>query len=213
MAAAVADFRPAERPRTRSRRTGDGPEPIALVRNPDVLAELVAARRPRPVARRIRRRDRRRYRRRARARSGEAGRKGLRPARRQRGRERASVRPARQCRGDPRLRRRSSCRSPVGRKRCWPPPCGMPSRPGSGASTMQEHEPSAARLCPNSDLNQPGASVTRRLFTSESVTEGHPDKIADQISDSILDALLAQDPKQPRRRRDADHDRSGARRG
>ncbi|MDT4934097.1 MAG: S-adenosylmethionine synthetase [Pseudonocardiales bacterium] len=35
--------------------------------------------------------------------------------------------------------------------------------------------------------------MTRRLFTSESVTEGHPDKIADQISDSILDALLAQD--------------------
>ncbi|AWB92535.1 methionine adenosyltransferase [Aeromicrobium chenweiae] len=34
-----------------------------------------------------------------------------------------------------------------------------------------------------------------RLFTSESVTEGHPDKIADQISDSILDALLAKDPK------------------
>jgi S-adenosylmethionine synthetase len=33
------------------------------------------------------------------------------------------------------------------------------------------------------------------LFTSESVTEGHPDKIADQISDSILDALLAQDPQ------------------
>src|SRR4030042_2936282 len=31
-------------------------------------------------------------------------------------------------------------------------------------------------------------------FTSESVTEGHPDKIADQISDSILDAILAQDP-------------------
>jgi S-adenosylmethionine synthetase len=36
--------------------------------------------------------------------------------------------------------------------------------------------------------------VTRRLFTSESVTEGHPDKIADQISDGVLDALLAQDP-------------------
>jgi S-adenosylmethionine synthetase len=33
------------------------------------------------------------------------------------------------------------------------------------------------------------------LFTSESVTEGHPDKIADQISDSILDALLAEDPR------------------
>ena len=32
------------------------------------------------------------------------------------------------------------------------------------------------------------------LFTSESVTEGHPDKIADQISDSVLDAIFAQDP-------------------
>ena len=32
------------------------------------------------------------------------------------------------------------------------------------------------------------------LFTSESVTEGHPDKIADQISDGILDAILADDP-------------------
>ena len=35
--------------------------------------------------------------------------------------------------------------------------------------------------------------MTKRLFTSESVTEGHPDKIADQISDAILDSLLAQD--------------------
>jgi S-adenosylmethionine synthetase len=34
----------------------------------------------------------------------------------------------------------------------------------------------------------------RHLFTSESVTEGHPDKIADQVSDGILDAILAQDP-------------------
>ena len=34
----------------------------------------------------------------------------------------------------------------------------------------------------------------RHLFTSESVTEGHPDKIADQISDAILDAILTQDP-------------------
>ncbi|GAA5001763.1 methionine adenosyltransferase [Actinopolymorpha pittospori] len=36
--------------------------------------------------------------------------------------------------------------------------------------------------------------MSRRLFTSESVTEGHPDKIADQISDSVLDALLKDDP-------------------
>ncbi len=35
----------------------------------------------------------------------------------------------------------------------------------------------------------------RKLFTSESVTEGHPDKIADQISDAVLDAILTQDPK------------------
>jgi len=35
----------------------------------------------------------------------------------------------------------------------------------------------------------------RFLFTSESVTEGHPDKVADQISDGVLDALLAQDPR------------------
>ena len=36
--------------------------------------------------------------------------------------------------------------------------------------------------------------MAKRLFTSESVTEGHPDKICDRISDSILDAMLAQDP-------------------
>jgi S-adenosylmethionine synthetase len=37
-------------------------------------------------------------------------------------------------------------------------------------------------------------NVSPRLFTSESVTEGHPDKIADQISDAVLDSLLAEDP-------------------
>ncbi|MBQ7485948.1 MAG: methionine adenosyltransferase [Clostridia bacterium] len=36
--------------------------------------------------------------------------------------------------------------------------------------------------------------MMRRLFTSESVTEGHPDKMCDQISDAVLDAILAQDP-------------------
>ena len=36
--------------------------------------------------------------------------------------------------------------------------------------------------------------MAKRLFTSESVTEGHPDKIADQISDAVLDAIFAQDP-------------------
>ncbi len=38
-------------------------------------------------------------------------------------------------------------------------------------------------------------SMTRFLFTSESVTEGHPDKVADQISDAVLDAIIAQDKK------------------
>jgi S-adenosylmethionine synthetase len=38
-------------------------------------------------------------------------------------------------------------------------------------------------------------SMSRFLFTSESVTEGHPDKVADQISDSVLDAIIAQDRK------------------
>ena len=36
--------------------------------------------------------------------------------------------------------------------------------------------------------------MSRRLFTSESATEGHPDKVADRISDAVLDAILAQDP-------------------
>ncbi|SQJ13398.1 S-adenosylmethionine synthase [Salmonella enterica subsp. enterica serovar Heidelberg] len=37
--------------------------------------------------------------------------------------------------------------------------------------------------------------MAKHLFTSESVSEGHPDKIADQISDAVLDAILQQDPK------------------
>ena len=36
--------------------------------------------------------------------------------------------------------------------------------------------------------------MQKRIFTSESVTEGHPDKVCDQISDGVLDAILAQDP-------------------
>ena len=36
--------------------------------------------------------------------------------------------------------------------------------------------------------------MEKRLFTSESVTEGHPDKICDNISDAVLDALMEQDP-------------------
>src|SRR5580693_9244813 len=41
----------------------------------------------------------------------------------------------------------------------------------------------------------PAFRRTKHLFTSESVTMGHPDKVADQISDAVLDAILAQDPR------------------
>lgn len=45
----------------------------------------------------------------------------------------------------------------------------------------------------------------KRLFTSESVTEGHPDKVCDQISDAILDAYLKEDPVRARRLRSKLH--------
>ena len=51
------------------------------------------------------------------------------------------------------------------------------------------------------------------LFTSESVTEGHPDKIADQISDGVLDAVMRDDPNGPRGVRDARQHRSRRRLG
>lgn len=37
--------------------------------------------------------------------------------------------------------------------------------------------------------------MSEYLFTSESVSEGHPDKVADQVSDAILDAILTEDPR------------------
>jgi S-adenosylmethionine synthetase len=58
--------------------------------------------------------------------------------------------------------------------------CRAPARTGSSGQRNEELD----------DMSRKG----RYLFTSESVTEGHPDKIADQISDSILDAILARDP-------------------
>src|SRR5712691_5636055 len=52
------------------------------------------------------------------------------------------------------------------------------------------------RLCGASTMPRGTKTMAREeyLFTSESVTEGHPDKIADQISDAVLDAIVAQDP-------------------
>src|SRR5512141_880410 len=44
-------------------------------------------------------------------------------------------------------------------------------------------------------MEDPYMEMTDYIFTSESVSEGHPDKVADQVSDAILDAILAQDPR------------------
>ncbi|MEY2643992.1 MAG: hypothetical protein RLZZ611_641, partial [Cyanobacteriota bacterium] len=49
-------------------------------------------------------------------------------------------------------------------------------------------------MFPPPGMSSPAGSTGRYVFTSESVTEGHPDKICDQVSDAVLDALLAQDP-------------------
>ena len=54
--------------------------------------------------------------------------------------------------------------------------------------------------------------MRRTPFTSESVTEGHPDKMCDQISDSVLDAIFERGPEEPRRLRDDGHHRPRRRR-
>jgi S-adenosylmethionine synthetase len=69
----------------------------------------------------------------------------------------------------------------------------MPGPPAHRA--VLRHLTGAARLIAQIVKTREGAGVASRLFTSESVTEGHPDKIADQISDAVLDALLAEDPR------------------
>src|SRR5699024_5024574 len=53
------------------------------------------------------------------------------------------------------------------------------------------HRKAARFLIPT---GKKGLTMQKRIFTSESVTEGHPDKVCDQISDGVLDAILAKDP-------------------
>ncbi len=90
--------------------------------------------------------------------------------------------PARHERRDHHLGRR--CRaamSPCPTSGRWPARCSTPS-----SNARRDAHPTPHRT---------GATLTRRwTFTSESVTEGHPDKIADQVSDAVLDAILAEDP-------------------
>src|SRR3989337_83293 len=61
---------------------------------------------------------------------------------------------------------------------------------------VAENRPTAPppRLSSKSRNRERMSSPKRHVFTSESVTEGHPDKVADQISDAVLDAILARDP-------------------
>ena len=104
-------------------------------------------------------------------------------------------------RGDLRRRRRGS-----GERRRW-----LPRRPPKRKRTSSRLNGCSAanavrRQVPSEALRRFGASFDdvahsplapmydRHLFTSESVTEGHPDKVADAISDAILDAILADDP-------------------
>ena len=75
--------------------------------------------------------------------------------------------------------------------------------PGARSSASRSDQPSS-RLIPTHRRSD--THVSSWMFTSESVTEGHPDKMADQISDSILDAIIEQDPIEPGRLRDdGDH--------
>lgn len=77
----------------------------------------------------------------------------------------------------------------------WRKPQGAKS---CGANRkMRSFPPLDARLVPgafNLTLTWEENEMNRRFFTSESVTEGHPDKICDQISDAVLDAILEKDP-------------------
>ncbi len=69
------------------------------------------------------------------------------------------------------------------------PQSGGRSR-GSGSVAAPPRRP----VSPSTYTERTYGSPKRHVFTSESVTEGHPDKVADQISDAVLDAILARDP-------------------
>ena len=80
-----------------------------------------------------------------------------------------------------------ACASPPGWAESQSPPIPL-NFPGFHQIPPSKHDPGAT-LAPMTEL-----SDNEFLFTSESVTEGHPDKIADQISDGVLDAVLTDDP-------------------
>ncbi|MBW3551938.1 MAG: methionine adenosyltransferase [Gemmatimonadetes bacterium] len=74
--------------------------------------------------------------------------------------------------------------------KAFPSGSTSPSSPGAGTCLRRSE---SLHFRSNFSLKQAGP-VANRLFTSESVTEGHPDKLADQVSDAVLDAVLEMDP-------------------
>ena len=185
MAAAPADFTPAETSRTKIKKSGGAGLAVDLVQTPDVLAGLVAARTdPRQVLVGF-----------AAETPGpdqsllELGRAKL--ARKgcdllvlnEVGPGRCSV--SRTARSSSSAARSRWGRWPAART-CWPTAFG--TRPWPRVTGGKFPRPGTAA----NEGRRPG--MAGRLFTSESVTEGHPDKIADQISDSVLDAMLRQRP-------------------
>ena len=81
---------------------------------------------------------------------------------------------------------------PIEEQRSYRTAAGMESvakRPAAGGESCK-----AGFFVRTAKIQSGGKTMEKRLFTSESVTEGHPDKLCDAVSDAILDALMAQDP-------------------
>ena len=177
MAAAVADFRPKAAAAGKLKKRDGVPE-IVLEPTPDILAGLGAAKRPGQVlvGFAAETADLRRQR------HGQAAGQAPRPHRRQRRR-----RPRRGLR----LRHQRRYAAAAGRRSGHRRPARQASdRPVDPRCRRRDPHPIPDRLAPTTGA----APVSRWTFTSESVTEGHPDKMADQISDTVLDAILAEDP-------------------
>ena len=229
MAAAVADFRPAVRSESKIKKSGAEPDPIVLTENPDIVRDLVAARR-RPgqliVAFGAETGDVLANGRAKLARKGcdllvvnQVG-NGLAFGTADNeatvlGADGTEVKLPRGAEGRDRRRDLGRGRRPARAEQANP--AGLAARRRSapvqfggdlGEVTGGARAPNR---CQQKLKQKKRCLVARRLFTSESVTEGHPDKMADQISDAILDAMLKGDQRSQGRRRDAHHHRPGAR--
>ena len=170
MAAAVADFRP-KAVAPEKLKKGAGPPEVVLEPTPDILATLGEAQDP-PDPRRLRGRDRAS----PRARDRQAGRQA---GRLHGGQRRVGARR--------RLRGRHQSRPSASLQR---------ARRNTRAPTEDRSRRRDPRPRTRHDPDRRGTTVNSRFtFTSESVTEGHPDKMCDQISDAVLDAIFEEDPE------------------